>query len=117
MAKRKKADEEAYFTESSGNVFEDLQLPNPKALLAKTELVVEIARIIRRRRLSQAQAAKILGIDQPKVSALLSGKLTGFSLDRLLRFLALLERDIEIVVTPTRKHRTGNIGVSARPSL
>jgi predicted XRE-type DNA-binding protein len=112
VAKRKDAEEKVRFTESSGNVFEDLQLPDAKALMAKTELVAEIARIIRRRRLTQGQAARVLGVDQPKVSALLSGKFSGFSMDRLLRFLALLERDIEIVLRPTRRHQTGRIAVS-----
>ena len=89
-----------------------MQLPDTTALIVKTELVAEIAGIIRRRRLTQGQAARVLGIDQPKISALLSGKLGGFSMDRLLRFLALLERDIEIVLRPTHRHRTGRIAVS-----
>ena len=83
--------------------------------MAKTELIVEIGKIIRKRRLTQAQAAKVLGIDQPKVSALLSGRLISFSFDRLLKFLSLLERDIEIVLRPTRSHRRGKISVSRRP--
>jgi predicted XRE-type DNA-binding protein len=84
--------------ESSGNVFADLGLVEPEEALAKAELVRRIGHILKRRRLSQAQAADVLGIDQPKVSALLRGRLSGFSTDRLLRFLNALDRDIEIVI-------------------
>lgn len=84
--------------ESSGNVFADLGLPEPEEALAKAELARRIGRIIKSRRLSQAQAADVLGIDQPKVSSLLRGKLSGFSTDRLLRFLNALDRDVEIVI-------------------
>jgi predicted XRE-type DNA-binding protein len=84
--------------ESSGNVFADLGLPEPEEALAKAELARRIGRILKSRRLNQGQAADLLGIDQPKVSALLRGKLSGFSTDRLLRFLNALDRDVEIVI-------------------
>src|SRR3954451_7869594 len=87
---------------SSGNVFADLGLKNPEELLAKAELVQRIADVIAERKLTQARAAKMLGVDQPKVSALLRGKLDGFSLDRLFRFLNALGRDVEITVRPAR---------------
>ena len=87
---------------SSGNVFADLGLKNPAELLAKAELVQRISDIIAERKLTQARAAKLLGIDQPKVSALLRGKLDGFSIDRLFRFLNALGRDVEISVRPAR---------------
>jgi len=86
------------FTSSSGNVFADLNLPNADDLLAKAELAAKIIAEIQRRRLTQSQAAAILGIDQPKVSALKQGKLSGFSIERLMRFLLALGRDIEITV-------------------
>jgi len=86
------------FTPSSGNVFADLNLPNADDLLAKAELAAKIIAEIQRRRLTQSQAAAILGIDQPKVSALKQGKLTGFSIERLMRLLLRLGRDIEIRV-------------------
>jgi predicted XRE-type DNA-binding protein len=85
-------------TPSSGNVFADLNLPQPDDLLAKAELATKIIAEIQRRRMTQTQAAAILGIDQPKVSALGQGKLSGFSIERLMRFLLLLGRDIEITV-------------------
>jgi predicted XRE-type DNA-binding protein len=84
--------------ESSGNVFADIGLPNPEERLAKAGLAIRIAAAIRARRLTQARAARILKIDQPKVSRLLRGRLSGFSAERLMHFLTLLGRDVEIVV-------------------
>ncbi len=86
------------FIASSGNVFEDLELLDADDLLAKAELAAKIIAEIQRRRLTQAQAAKILGIDQPKISAIKQGKLSGFSIERLLRFLLLLGQNIEISI-------------------
>jgi predicted XRE-type DNA-binding protein len=93
------------YTVSSGNVFADLGLPNPEEALAKAELANKIIVLIREKRLTQAQAAKLLGVDQPKVSALLRGNLTGFSLERLMRFLLRLGQDIRITVhaSPSRR--------------
>jgi predicted XRE-type DNA-binding protein len=94
-------------TRSSGNVFADLGLARPEERLAKAGLALEIERIIRKRELTQAEAGKILGIDQPKVSALRQGRLSGFSVERLIRFLNALDRDVEIVVkakAPSRRH-------------
>lgn len=85
-------------TPSSGNVFADLNLPQADDLLAKAELAAKIIGEIQRRRLTQSQAAAILGVDQPKISALKQGKLSSFSIERLMRFLLLLGRDIEITV-------------------
>ena len=84
----------------SGNVFEDLGHPRPAEALAKAELARKIAVLIAKRGLTQASAAELLKIDQPKVSALVRGRLAGFSLDRLVRFLVLLGSDVEIVVKP-----------------
>ena len=81
-----------------GNVFADLGYPRPEEALAKAALAHKITKIIKRRRLTQAQAAELLDVDQPKVSALRRGKLSGFSLDRLVRFLVLLGNDVQIVV-------------------
>ena len=93
------------YTVSSGNVFADLELPKPDEFLAKAELASKIIGEIDRQRLTQNEAASILGIDQPKVSALKQGKLSGFSVERLLRFLLLLGRDIEITVKEKPKSR------------
>jgi len=74
--------------------------------LAKAELTSKIVEEIQRRRLTQSQAAAILGIDQPKISALKQGKLSGFSVDRLMRFLLLLGGDIQITVKGKSKSRS-----------
>ena len=93
------------YVESSGNVFADLGLPKPDDLLAKAELTTKIIEEIERSRLTQSQAAAILGIDQPKVSALKQGHLSSFSIERLMRFLVLLGRDVEITVKQRRTPR------------
>jgi predicted XRE-type DNA-binding protein len=74
-------------------------------LLAKAELAAKIMREIRRRHLTQSQAAAVLGVDQPKISALKQGRLSGFSIERLLRFLLLLGRDVEITVKEKPRSR------------
>jgi predicted XRE-type DNA-binding protein len=86
--------------ESRTNVFADLGLADAEELHAKSGLVFRISEIIKKRRLTQARAAELLGIDQPKVSHLLRGQLDGFSTDRLFRFLNALGCDIEITVKP-----------------
>jgi predicted XRE-type DNA-binding protein len=94
------------YTVSSGNVFADLGLPNPEEALAKAELANKIIELIRERKLTQVQAAKVLGVDQPKVSALFRGNLTGFSLERLMRFLLRLGQDIRITVQASPRARS-----------
>ena len=94
-------------------VFADLGYENPDQALAKVELARRITAIIRQRRLTQTQAAEVLGIDQPRVSNLMIGRLSGFSLERLLRFLNALGRDVEIVIKPkARSHERAGISVS-----
>jgi len=93
--------QESNYVVSSGNVFADLGLPNPEEALAKAELANKISVLIRERKLTQKKAAEVLGIDQPKVSMLLRGRLTGFSTERLMRFLMLLGQDIRISVHPS----------------
>jgi predicted XRE-type DNA-binding protein len=88
---------------SSGNVFDDLGLPEADELLAKAQLVSRISQIIAQREMTQVHAAKVLGIDQPKISALLRGRFDGYTSDRLFRFLNALGQDVDIVVRSTRK--------------
>jgi len=90
-------------TESSGNVFADLGLPDADERLVKAQIASRICEIIAGRKLTQTKAAAILGVDQPKVSALVHGRLDGFSSDRLFRFLNVLDRDVEIVIKPKRE--------------
>jgi len=83
-------------TPSSGNVFADLKLPEADDLLAKAELAAKIIAEIQRRRLTQSQAAAILGIDQPKVSALKQGRLSGFSMPRQWRQNGVSSRAVAV---------------------
>ncbi len=96
---------------STGNVFADLGLPDAGEHLIKAGLVIRIGRIIRQRKLTQAAAAQLMGIDQPKVSAMLSGRFRGYSVERLMRFLVALGNDVEIVVKP-RKRGTAELRVA-----
>lgn len=85
---------------SSGNVFADLGLDEPEEEYAKATLATRIIRTIRERGWTQSQAAAAMGIDQPKVSAIMRMRLTSFSTERLLHFLTRLDHDVEIVVRP-----------------
>ena len=86
------------YTEGSDNVFKDLGCSNPDEKLAKAELAFIINKIIKEKKLTQKEAARILGVDQPKISALKNGKLSGFSIERLFSFLRALDQRIDIVV-------------------
>jgi predicted XRE-type DNA-binding protein len=90
---------------SSGNVFADLGLARSEELLAKAELASRIVAEIERRGLTQGRAAALLGIDQPKVSALKQGKLSAFSIERLLRLVLLLGNDVYITMRQKPKSR------------
>jgi predicted XRE-type DNA-binding protein len=96
---------------STGNVFADLGLADAGEHLIKAGLVVRIDRTIRQRKLTQAAAARLMGIDQPKVSAMLAGHFRGYSVERLMRFLVALGHDVEIVVKP-RTRGTGELRVA-----
>ena len=100
-------------TESSGNVFADLGLPNPDQELMKAELTFQIYRIINQRGMTQAEAAKALGINQPHVSLLMCNRAAGFSVGRLMEFLTALGQDVEVAVTPSRKEH-GEMSVTLR---
>ena len=92
-------------TVSSGNVFADLEFPNAEELQAKAALANQIASIVTHRHLTQVETAGILGTRQPKVSELLTGRLDGFSIERLIRYLNALDRDVQIIVTPKPRSR------------
>ncbi len=98
---------------SSGNVFRDLGHPEADAHLLKAELVSRIEEIVRRRGLKQVEAAKLLGLSQPDVSRLLRGDFREYSMERLLRLLMTLGRDVEIVIRPARRRRIGKLSVGA----
>lgn len=87
------------FTVGSGNVFADIGVPEPEVALAKAKLARQLAGIIEERGLTQKRAGEILGIDQPKVSALLRGRLRDFSTDRLMQLLTRFDLDVDISVS------------------
>ena len=117
MAKSKRtrsAAPETPVTRGSGNVYADLGFEHPEEELAKAQLAIMIDDVIRERRLAQRAAAKLMRIDQPKVSHILHGRLGGFSLERLLDFLTALGRDVDIVVRPSPKSRKhGRLRINA----
>ena len=104
----------ADYVKGSGNVYKDLGFENPEEELAKARLASMVYDIIEERGLTHVEAAKILGIDQPKVSSLKNGRLGGFSIERLFSFLRKLDRDIEIVVRERPKEKPhAEISISA----
>jgi len=93
------------YTVSTGNIFADLGFPDAEERMAKTNLAFQINVLIKRKKLTQKQAAELLDIDQPKISALSTGKLSGFSLERLFRFLTILGQNITINITPKARSK------------
>ncbi|MGA8090006.1 MAG: XRE family transcriptional regulator [Terracidiphilus sp.] len=98
---------------SSGNVFADMGLPDAAELDTKARLGAALKLIVKRKRLTQAEIATALSINQPKVSALLNYKLEGFSVERLMHFLVALGQDVEIVVKAKPTSRSARIAVNA----
>lgn len=92
-------------TRSSGNVFTDLGLRNADEKRTRVRLAVAIKQIIQARRLSQTEAAHLLNINQPKISALVNYQLDGFSVERLMHFLNALDRDVEILIRKKPRSR------------
>ena len=101
----RKATQDIDHEASTGNVYADLGFADAEEMLAKARIVAQIGRIIQERKLTQVQAAELLGIDQPKVSALLRGHFKGYSQERLIGFLTKLGMDVEIVVRAKRGRR------------
>lgn len=104
---------DAKVEKSSGNVFADLGRTDAEAHLLKAHLVVRIDDIIRRRRLTQAKAAEVMGLSQPDVSRLLRGQFKDYSAERLLRLLLALGQDVDIVIRKARSQRPGRLTVAA----
>jgi len=105
MAKRR--GESATITRGSTNVFEDLGYPDAAERQAKLRLAYALNQVVERRALTQAAAATLLGLSQPKVSALRNYKLAGFSVERLMNLLTALDQDIEIVIRQKPRSRKG----------
>jgi predicted XRE-type DNA-binding protein len=105
MAKRR--DESATITRGSTNVFEDLAYPDAAERQAKLRLAYALNQVLEHRGLTQTAAAALLGLSQPKVSALRNYKLAGFSVERLMNLLTALDQDIEIVIRGGSRSRKG----------
>ena len=113
MASRSAAPKEP-ISRGTGNVFADLGFPDAAERQAKLRLAYALNQVLAGRRLSQAEAAKVLGLTQPKVSALRNYKLAGFSVERLMNLLTALDRDVEIVIRKKpRSRRAARIRVVA----
>lgn len=97
---------EVKYTRGSGNIYKDMGFLDAEERAAKAQLAMVIESIIERKGLKQAKAAEMLRINQPKVSALMNGKLDEFSMGRLIRFLNRLNQNVEIVVKPRSARRS-----------
>src|SRR5947207_11523948 len=111
---RRSAESSEPITHGTGNVFADLGFPDAAERHAKLRLAYALNQVLQARRLSQANAAKVLGVSQPKVSALRNYKLAGFSVERLMNLLTALDQDVEIVIRrKPRSRKAGRISVVA----
>ena len=110
---KKTSKREAQVTESSGNVFADLGLPNPEQELLKAQLTLQIYTILKNSGMTQVEIAKILGVQQPQVSLLMRNRAGNFSVGRLMEFLTALRQDVEITVRPSRKEHGALSVISA----
>ncbi len=105
--------EDTKIERGSGNIFKDLGYPDAEAHQLKAELVTRIDGIIRQRGLKQVEAARLLGLSQPDVSRLLRGDFREYSIERLLRLLMALGRDVEIVIRRSQSQQHGRLSVGA----
>jgi predicted XRE-type DNA-binding protein len=113
MASRR-ADRDARIARGTKNVFADLGYPDAAERQAKLRLAYALNSLLQQRKLSQSEAAKVLGVSQPKVSALRNYKLAGFSVERLMNLLTALDRDVDIVIRKRpRSRKAGRITVVA----
>jgi len=114
MMPSRNADRDVEVVHGTGNVFEDLGYPDAAERQAKLRLAYALNQVLAQRRLSQAEAAKVLGVTQPKVSALRNYKLVGFSVERLMTLLTALDQDVQIVISrKPRSRRSARISVVA----
>jgi predicted XRE-type DNA-binding protein len=96
---------------SSGSIYAQLGYKNYEEMETKSNLVIEIAKAIKKKKLTQTQAAKILSISQPKLSELLGGRFRGYSVERLMHFLNELGQDIDIIVKSKPRNRRARVNV------
>jgi len=104
MSKHKIREDRAAYA-SASNVYADLGYPDADEMLVKAQLVSKIAELIKHRGLTQVEAAKLLGLTQPKISAMLRGQFRGFSERKLIDCLTSLGRDVQIVIKESPQRR------------
>ncbi len=109
--RKKRIEEETEAEIGFGSIYAQLRYKNHEEMETKSNLVVEIAKAIKKKRISQTQAAKVIGISQPKLSELLSGRFRGYSVERLMHFLNELGQDIDIIVKSKPRTRRARINV------
>jgi predicted XRE-type DNA-binding protein len=100
-------------TRGSKNVFADLGFPDADERQTKTRLALEINTLLKGRKLKQVEAGELLGLPQPKISALANYRLDGFSVERLMALLTALNQDVEILIRPRRDRSAGSVTVNA----
>jgi len=96
-------------TKSSGNVFADIGLPDPEVSFLKADLIINIAELIKEKGLTQAQAAKVMGLAQPDVSKLMRGNFAGFSYERIFGFLTALGENVTIRVKQAKTKKQARV--------
>lgn len=114
MKKQKSYEDELVDTKveiGSGSVYADLGFKNHKEMETKSNLVIEISKAIKKKKLTQTQAAELFGISQPKLSELLSGHFRGYSVERLINFLNEIGQDVDIVVKSKPRNRKARVTV------
>ncbi|MSO98344.1 MAG: XRE family transcriptional regulator [Rhodospirillaceae bacterium] len=105
MGKKQAITKKTNVSSSTGSAFHALGLPEADDLVLRADLLRKIAEIVKARGMSQTEAGKLMGMDQPRVSALLRGQITKFSTDRLLRALSDLGQDVVLSVSPSRRSK------------
>src|ERR1700739_2605065 len=93
----------AHITAGSGNIFADLHLPDAETHFLKAQIVSEIYRLTKERKLTQIQAGRRMGVSQPEGSRMFKGHFREYSVERLMEFLSLFDLDVDIVVKPHKK--------------
>lgn len=96
---------------SSGSVYADLGFKNHEEMETKSNLVMEISKVIKKKKLTQTEAAEIFSISQPKLSELLSGRFRGYSIERLIHFLNEIGQDVDIIVKSKPRNRKARVTV------
>ncbi|MGE0853653.1 MAG: helix-turn-helix domain-containing protein [Hyphomicrobiaceae bacterium] len=106
-------DKDHVVSDSSGNVFADIGLPTDEKEMLKVKIAAAITNLLQKHDMTQAEAAKIIGVDQPKISNLVRGRLREFSVDRLLYYLVMLGFNVDIRISQATLNKRGRIRVAA----